>query len=254
MAAYGPGPIAAQTKPPTRTISSYTPAPSSSHTAETHRVAQPYQAQHVEGGPSSEPRPYLVDTTGLSTSHLPPPPTRYSGTDQPPPVHPLTQKATPSLPPRLPPRSGDSTLNPTLVSGQAASQSYLNQGAIDRLGASGISVPELGIGKGRTPPTPPAGAQPSPPLIGSPAQDLGYAQVDKLQGRFARMGTSSFQASPTGTAVDGTQQRSTKQMPSVLGKKKPPPPPTSKKSGLSGTRESADTPPPVPLATRPRFD
>ncbi|KAI1742186.1 hypothetical protein F4680DRAFT_446254 [Xylaria scruposa] len=220
---------------------------------------QPYQAQHVvEEESPAEPRPYRVDTTGLSTSHLPPPPTRASGaggrTSSPAPTA-TTQaavaakpRAPPSLPPRLPPRSGNNSPSPTITSEQAAIQGHLNQGAIDRLGAAGISVPGFGIGGGsRTP----------PPPTGSPSQAPGYGQVDELQARFARMGSSSAQASSNETAAtSGTQQRPIGQVPSLLGKKKPPPPPPKpKKPELPATRaESADAPPPIPLATRPRFD
>ncbi|KAJ8133520.1 hypothetical protein O1611_g97 [Lasiodiplodia mahajangana] len=69
------------------------------------------------------------------------------------------------------------------------------------------------------------------------------------------MGASSSTASDNRTAAaESTPQRPLGQVPSVIGKKKPPPPPVPKKPGLSGTRESAETPPPIPLATRPRFD
>ncbi|KAH8166568.1 hypothetical protein CIB48_g1654 [Xylaria polymorpha] len=143
----------------------------------------------------------------------------------------------PSLPPRLPPRSENSTPSPTIASEQAASQGHLNQGAINRLGAAGISVPGLGIGGG-----------------GPPSQASVYGQVDELQARFARMGASP----PTqaiGNETAATQQRPGGQAPPVLGKKKPPPPPIPKKPELSGNMgEGAATPPPVPLATRPRSD
>ncbi|KAI0804059.1 hypothetical protein GGR55DRAFT_330584 [Xylaria sp. FL0064] len=255
VAAYGPSPTAQQQQ---------TQSPKSAG-SQTYAAVQPYsQAQHVEEEaevPPPEPKPYRVDTTGLSTSHLPPPPTRYSGGQSPqppPPARPasITQpnaitakpKAPPSLPPRLPPRSGNSTTSPspTSADGQAASQGYLNQGAVNRLGAAGISVLGFGIGGGgRTPPpppTPPVGAQ------HGPTQAPAYSQTEELQARFARMGTNSS----SNVNADETQQQSTGQVPSMLRKKKPPPPPPkSKKPGLSG---GADTPPPIPLATRPRFD
>ncbi|KAI3344076.1 hypothetical protein F4824DRAFT_32446 [Ustulina deusta] len=275
-ASFGPPPkhVAAYGQTPTAQTQA-TPAPNAAGRSQTYGATQSSHAQYVEEEeePPAEPKPYRVDTTGLSTSHLPPPPTRYSGADgrtpQPPPAHSprptaTTQagvtakpKAPPSLPPRLPPRSENSTPSPALAGGQAASQGYLNQGAVHRLGAAGISVPGFGIGGGgRTPPPlPPPGARPSPPLTASPTQAPGYGQTDELQARFARMGTSSSsQASANGIAAGETQQRSAGQVPSALGKKKPPPPPRSKKPELSGTRETADTPPPIPLATRPRFD
>ncbi|KAI0118812.1 hypothetical protein GGR51DRAFT_497728 [Nemania sp. FL0031] len=272
--------------PPPKHVAAYGPAAAqgSSHATrpaagQTQDAIQPYQSQqpqYAEEEPPPEPKPYRFDTTGLSTSHLPPPPGRSGGADgrgpQPRPAHSPSPagaatiaqgaiapkpKAPPSLPPRLPPRSGNSTPSPSPISaiGEVAGQGYLNQGAISRLGAAGISVPGLGIGGGgsSTPPPPPR-ARPSPPLNAPPTQAPGHSQVDELQARFARMGASSSPASDSRTAAEGTQQRPLGQVPSVIGKKKPPPPPAPKKPGLSGTRESAETPPPIPLATRPRFD
>ncbi|KAI0476770.1 hypothetical protein F4859DRAFT_61639 [Xylaria cf. heliscus] len=269
FATYGRTATAQTQEPTAGAATSY--APTQSPAA---GPTQPYQAQHVvEEEQPAEPRPYRVDTTGLSTSHLPPPPARSSGTggrapQSPVPFQPAPTSTTqplvttkprvpPSLPPRLPPRGGNSTPSPTITHEQAVIQGHLNQGAIDRLGAAGISVPGLGIGGGRTPPPPP-GARFPPPSTGSSSQAPGYGQVDgELQARFARMGASSpAQTSSHDTAAaDGTQQRPIGQVPSVVGKKKPPPPPIPKKPGLSRTRaENDDAPPPVPLATRPRFD
>ncbi|KAI0435107.1 hypothetical protein F5Y09DRAFT_104512 [Xylaria sp. FL1042] len=281
--------------PPPKHVAVYGPTPTAQqqHTQAQAPSSQPYsQTQHVEEEaaaaaaaaaevPPPEPKPYRVDTTGLTTSHLPPPPTRYSNgqTPQPPPARPATTtptptqpsaiaakpKAAPSLPPRLPPRSGNSTPtpSPTSADGQTASQGYLNQGAVNRLGAAGISVPGFGIGGGgaggvRTPPPPlpPAGARPGPPSTASPTQAPGYGQTEELQARFARMGApSSPEVGAGDIAANRAQQPSTGQVPSVLGKKKPPPPPPkSKKPGLSDPGEAAEAPPPIPLATRPRFD
>lgn len=243
-------------QPTAGAASAYTPTQSSVTepvTSQTYSATQPHKTQSVVEGvePPVEPRPYRVDTTGLSTSHLPPPPTRSSaagGRASPAAYSPAptttTQAAVtakprvpPSLPPRLPPRSENSTPSPTIASEQAASQGHLNQGAINRLGAAGISVPGLGIGGG-----------------GPPSQASVYGQVDELQARFARMGASP----PTqaiGNETAATQQRPGGQAPPVLGKKKPPPPPIPKKPELSGNMgEGAATPPPVPLATRPRSD
>ncbi|KAI0862612.1 hypothetical protein F4860DRAFT_106424 [Xylaria cubensis] len=268
---FGPPPkhVAAYGRTSTTQIQPTVGATTPSYTPPQSSVADPIasqtygsRAQHVvEDESPAEPRPYRVDTTGLSTSHLPPPPTRSSGaggrTSSPAPMA-TTQtasvtakpRAPPSLPPRLPPRSGNNSPSPTITNEQAAIQGHLNQGAIDRLGAAGISVPGFGIGGGGgTPPLP----------TGPPSQAPGYGQVDELQARFARMGassSSSAQASSNETAaISGTQQRPVGQAPSLLGKKKPPPPPKPKKPELPGTRaESADAPPPIPLATRPRFD
>ncbi|KAI0408800.1 hypothetical protein F4802DRAFT_367913 [Xylaria palmicola] len=259
VAAYGLS--RAQTQPADGTAP---PIPARTASSQTWSAAA---AQPAEEEPPAEPKPYRVNTTGLSTSHLPPPPTRSTAVGgrapPPPPAYsqtpaaaaatirtaaPAKPKAPPSLPPRLPPRSGNSTPSPTVASEPTASQGYLNQGAISSLGVAGISVPGLGIGgSSRTPPPPPPpGARPSPHLPESPAQAPGRGQVDELQARFARMGAG-------GDVADGLPPRSG-QAPSMLGKKKPPPPPKPKKPELSGIRDTADTPPPIPLATRPRFD
>ncbi|KAI0443399.1 hypothetical protein F4803DRAFT_314436 [Xylaria telfairii] len=255
VAAYGRP--TGQTQPPTAAAApSYTPAQSSVTepvTSHAYSPTQPCKAQPVvEVEPPAEPRPYRVDTTGLSTSHLPPPPTRSSaagGRASPAAYSPAptttTQAAVtakprvpPSLPPRLPPRSGNNTPSPTRASEQAVSQGHLNQGAINRLGAAGISVPGLGIGGGS----------------GPPSQASGYGQVGELQARFARMGASSS-AQAIGNETVATQPRPGGQAPPVLGKKTPPPPPMPKKPELSRTTgEGVAAPPPVPLATRPRFD
>ncbi|KAI1755394.1 hypothetical protein F4782DRAFT_403585 [Xylaria castorea] len=268
VAAYGRTTTAQAQPSAGAAASSSTPIQSSAAdpiASQTYGSRQPYQAQHaVEEESPAEPRPYRVDTSGLSTSHLPPPPTRPSGAGGRAPQTPATYspaltattqaavtakpRVPPSLPPRLPPRSGNSTPTPTISSEQAAIQGHLNQGAINRLGAAGISVPGFGIGLG--------GGTPPPPTR-SPSQAPAYGQVDELQARFARMGaSSSAQANSNETAAtSGAQQRPIGQVPSLLGKKKPPPPPMPKKPELSGTRaESADAPPPIPLATRPRFD
>lgn len=67
-------------------------------------------------------------------------------------------KPKPSLPPRLPPRqisvspqspsSPPPTYSATAPRNVAVSKSYLNQGALKRLGSAGITVPELGIAAG----------------------------------------------------------------------------------------------------------
>ncbi|KAK2751085.1 hypothetical protein FQN57_000160 [Myotisia sp. PD_48] len=97
--------------------------------------------------PAPPPVPYRADTTGLTTSHLPPPPLRRNteAVDSRPSEY--NQKPKPSLPPRLPPRRDESSEAPPpayeSVTGNSLKQ--LNQGAINRLGKAGVSVPALGI-------------------------------------------------------------------------------------------------------------
>ena len=164
------------------------------------------------------PGPYKVDTTGLSTRNLPKPPVRRlehdtssSSSEQ--------KKSKPSLPPRLPPRQNSGTPNdgpppPSYhtATGQVPSQkSYLNQGALNRLGSAGVSVPALGIG-GESQPTNPwqdrqspvsdstAPASPSRRTIG----------MNELQGRFSKMSSSTPPESPSGGTTFAQKQAALK--------------------------------------------
>lgn len=92
-----------------------------------------------------------MNTTGLRTDHLPPPPGRRDGADgRSPDAAPATMpigraaktqaKPAPGLPPRLPARS------PAPAPPPRDDPAQLNQGAVDRLGSAGVSVPGFGIG------------------------------------------------------------------------------------------------------------
>ncbi|KAH8894934.1 hypothetical protein GQ53DRAFT_839320 [Thozetella sp. PMI_491] len=197
------------------------PAPSRSSQSPTSGVpkghpAVPSPAQHGYGQPAeldeapAPPKPYRMDTTGLSTAHLPPPPGRKDGADgrnlalAAPPLPPVTgtpRPTPPGLPPRLPPRAGAgspsaNTGMPTAASslpGRSATSGgtgVLSQGAVHRLGAAGISVPAFGIGKSSTPP-------PTAPIspVGS------GASMNELQSRFSKLGNSS---GPEKAPTEGT--------------------------------------------------
>ena len=109
--------------------------------------------------------PYRVNTTGLTTDHLPRPPGRKDGADGR--TSPskdsfsggATRAGPPSLPPRLPPRSGSASPQKS-VSPSGTGSGLLNQGAVDRLGAAGVSVPGFGIGRS----SPANASSPSPHL------------------------------------------------------------------------------------------
>lgn len=106
--------------------------------------------------PAPPPAPYRVDTSGLSTSNLPKPPMRrIDHEEQASPVSASpTRKPKPSLPPRLPARQATPTLSPSspppsytsATQQQPTSVGYLNEGALNRLGSAGVSVPGLNIG------------------------------------------------------------------------------------------------------------
>ncbi|KAJ6441657.1 hypothetical protein O9K51_05208 [Purpureocillium lavendulum] len=164
-----------------------------------------YQDQHQQlqlEAPPPENVPYRTDTTGLRTDNLPLPPGRRDGADgrSPPPYEAAVGGgAPPSLPPRLPPRTNSGS--PSHTGG-----GHLNQGAVNRLGAAGVSVPALGIGRS----SPAHTASPSPPPPPRPTASAGTsnangngnghgaaggggygAQVNELQNRFSRLGSSS---------------------------------------------------------------
>ncbi|OCK84245.1 hypothetical protein K432DRAFT_422714 [Lepidopterella palustris CBS 459.81] len=153
------------------------------------------------------------DTSGLSTTHLPKPPTRrLEQTSQLPAS--TQQKPKPKLPPRLPPRQNPhpdaySATPPPPYNEDAQSEpnkSYINQEAMDRLGQSGISVPGFNIGRNAPPPVPlrQTSSTSPPPISPPPPPRSRGPQLGELQSRFVKMSTSSPAASPesnTGTSL-----------------------------------------------------
>jgi hypothetical protein len=158
-------------------------------------------AEEEANPPPAPPVPYRVDTTGLSTSHLPPPPAMRVDLNEMKEANATTKpKPKPSLPPRLPPRQNSnpteftpapppsydtSVQNPTSVSPQ------LNQGAINRLGQAGVSVPGFNIGESN-----PWKNEPSSRNT-TTAPTNNFPQLGGLQSRFAKMSTSQNQEPPT---------------------------------------------------------
>ena len=153
--------------------------------------------------PATPPVPYRADTTGLSTSNLPKPPVRRLEYAE----EPVTTAASirakpkPSLPPRLPPRQNSSHMQPvvspppsydTASMEPSAQQSYLNEGAINGLGAAGVSVPGLGIGEASNSSNPWRDQQ-SPPTNNTASNSANPRgpQLNELQSRFSRLSTSS---------------------------------------------------------------
>ncbi|KAL7806929.1 hypothetical protein V8C26DRAFT_415455 [Trichoderma gracile] len=255
------------------------------------RFADESQLQAYEGEqeaqPASSSRSYRVDTTGLSTQHLPPPPIRRdrdAAGGRSPPSYDSVVGASPSdakaprLPPRLPPRSGSGTPDRTAspLSTLGVSSSNLNQGAVQRLGAAGISVPAFGIGSS-SPNHVDAADEAAPPKPPRP-NATPPSQLNELQNRFARLGTSTAlpnePAAPTSppattwaqkqAAIKSAAPPSPSGSPGLAAKKKPPPPPPKKKPTLSASPAAAaaataaapgegPVPPPIPMSTRPSF-
>ncbi|KAF2104516.1 hypothetical protein NA57DRAFT_51337 [Rhizodiscina lignyota] len=228
------------------------------HTQPRYARKEQEQREEEEEEEQPPPMPYRPDTTGLSTAGLPPPP-RFRGdgaAHSPAPAPAPAARPVPSLPPRLPTRS---IATPPPSYNEAAAEperGVLNQGALNRLGQAGVSVPGFGIGgnQGATRPVPGLAARNpvSPPLASPPAHaeapaspsGLGHGgQLNELQARFARMGSNSSNAA---TASSPTSPS----FPSSPIKKKPPPPPPKKRELHS--QEAAPAAPPIPVSSKPR--
>lgn len=199
---YGASPSASR---PTPAAPAAAPAGSAKQRLQEREEAQRRAEEEANRPP---PGPYRPDTTGLSTAHLPKPPAFRPGAAAP--TNTTAAKPKPSLPPRLPPRQNSNpnefapTPPPTYneaVQG-TPSEGVLNQGALNRLGQAGVSVPGFGLGRTASPPVPPrqnsASATPA-----SPSVTTGHGgQLGELQSRFANMstGTTSNAAPTTGTS------------------------------------------------------
>ena len=191
------------------------------------RVVNTEPEQQEEEKPKAPPLPYRADRTGLQTSHLPPPPVhravaeekaaQTTGTTA------TASKAKPKPPPRLPSRgqstdtvATSSTAEPlpppayeavsrastsSSTAAAPASNGFLNQSAVNRLGKAGVSVPSLGIGESN-----PWKNERSPPTAAttSPAP----SQMSELQARFSRMsaspGSPQTQAQAQSPPAEGT--------------------------------------------------
>ncbi|KAG4027553.1 hypothetical protein MFRU_029g00770 [Monilinia fructicola] len=168
-----PPPTDSSSQPKSDTGGLGAPIPQSEIRAQEEAEEAERRRQEEEASkPKPPPIPYRANTTGLSVAHLPPPPGRKDGADGriPPPTSIDGKPKPPGLPPRLPPRQNSSPApsapSPPPTYGAATSgdpqRGVLNQGALDRLGAAGISVPGFGIGSTKSKP-----ALPPPPTRSS---------------------------------------------------------------------------------------
>ncbi|EHL01757.1 putative Altered inheritance of mitochondria protein 3 [Glarea lozoyensis 74030] len=186
-------------------------APLSREEIEAKRQAEEAEAQREAeeaAKPKGPPVPFRADTTGLSTSHLPPPPGRKDGADgrlplalpEPEPRKPTSGRAPlplpsgkaqpPGLPPRLPPRQNSSPMpSPPLATRPPRPQpeshkGILNQNSLNNLGNAGISVAGLGIG-GKEKESQQTSTDSRSPVI--PAARASNPQLGELQSRFSRL-------------------------------------------------------------------
>lgn len=176
--------------------------------------AEQEAAQMEAEKPKPPPVPYRVNTTGLSTNNLPPPPVRRldsPSTESPSTTKPAIAKPKPQLPPRLPPRNASPAQDPSpppaysaVSSPPAPSQNYVeghvNQQAASNLARAGISVPGLGIG-GNTAAPQPASTNDAP--------------VDGMQSRFSQMRTNS--GSPSTSTTPQLPNRASRPVQSTEG-------------------------------------
>lgn len=191
------------------------------------------RAQEEAAQKPPPPVPYRLDTTGLPTGNLPKPPVRRidaadpsNPRSSPQAAHP-SPKPKPSLPPRLPPRDAATPTHdppPSYTSTVKGSQAFsgLNQGALNRLGSAGVSVPGLNIGgSGQSEASQskdvnrPAESTPTPkPTLGElhtqfsglstrpPASEPGSAGGTSFAQKQAALKTaSSFRKDPTSVSV-----------------------------------------------------
>jgi hypothetical protein len=205
---YSANPTASR---PTHSTAVATPEGSARQRLQEREEAQRRAEEEANRPP---PGPYRPDTTGLSTAHLPKPPAFRPGAASSPTT--AAAKPKPSLPPRLPPRQNSNpneyapTPPPTYneATQGTPSEGVLNQGALNRLGQAGVSVPGFGMGRNASPPVPPRQTH-SPPVparqnapIAPPTTSGHGSQLGELQNRFAKMstGTSAGEAPATGTS------------------------------------------------------
>ncbi|RDL40575.1 uncharacterized protein BP5553_00554 [Venustampulla echinocandica] len=147
--------------------------------------------------PKPPPMPYRVDTTGLSTANLPPPPGRKDREDSRTPPQ-ADKRKPPGLPPRLPPRQdsypSSSSPSPSYGTSTAPPDSHkgiLNQGSLNRLGAAGISVPGFGVGESKSKPTLPPPSASSLSHASPPPPQGNSSPINDLQSRFSRLSPTS---------------------------------------------------------------
>ncbi len=127
----------------------------------------------------------------------------------------LNMEPNPSLPPRLPPRQNSASpqsqssqpssySDPTTVPPKSASANpYLNQGALTRLGSSGINVPGLGIGGRSDALKRDKRSQGNSDSKTSPAAGGEGSQLNDLQSKFSRS-SSPRSPPPMGSQSQGT--------------------------------------------------
>lgn len=114
-------------------------------------------------------------------------------------------KPKPIVPPRLPPRQNSASVQepsspppPYSITTQspAPTDVHINQGAVNRLGEAGISVPGLGIGNDSASPN--AASQSN---VSSPSHNHG-SQVNEIRSRIANLSTKPSSPGPTqGTSL-----------------------------------------------------
>jgi hypothetical protein len=179
--------------PPRRVATSDGVAPTSTGTS------KPLTQPRIQAGQRAEEE---ADENGQD--HPPKPPARRYATDSgdgsanAPPEPPK-----PTLPPRLPPRLKSNptagTISPPLAYDIASrnpikDSASLNQGALNRLGQSGVSVPGLNIGSRRTPPQETSGSLIQNLSSGTPNGK--NPQLNVLQSGLSKLSTPSPKSDP----------------------------------------------------------
>lgn len=168
--------------------------------------------------------PYRADRTGLSTAHLPPPPTHHNIQEThnratPPPS---SARFQPRLPPRLPSRTASADMVSVIAdpppplydntmpnTTQYASSSDLNQSAIERLGNAGVKVPALGIGG-------PSKTEANPWTSEQSRSSTTSNGLSELQSRFSKLNSSTSRPPAAGHSTSDVSVPSWKASQSAL--------------------------------------
>jgi len=261
-----------------------TPPPQQQQYEQPPQAQVQYQtAAEVLGEDSTAPprpsEPFKIDSTGLSTSHLPPPPRfqpqatdgstpssaraspappargpgRPASSFAPPPSGVPGRKNAPAPPPRLPARQNSNPDEYTPPGPPAYTPQPVVEARQEMFGAarpSGYEAPKQQAAR----PVQSGGG-------GGGGGGSGNAQLSELQARFARMGKGESQDGGAGNA--GANSESVNVARAVAAKKAPPPKPV-KKVGVAGGAAgggpaggsgsaAAGAPPAIPFSSRPSF-
>ncbi|KAH0543275.1 hypothetical protein FGG08_002439 [Glutinoglossum americanum] len=188
--------------PPRRVAASDGITPTSTGGSGRPRIQTEQKAE--EGAEGNRPAPDLP----------PKPPARRHPNDSEGSANTPSEPPKPNLPPRLPPRQNSHpatgvTSSPTAYNTTSRNpikdNASLNQGALNRLGQAGVSVPGFNIGSRRIPPQEASGSPIRSPSPTTPSRK--NPQLNVLQSKFSNLSTSSPKANPPSEGTTFAQKQ-----------------------------------------------